>query len=171
MGERGAQLLQTARGQISELVGLLSTHGDAALTRPCPGRGTLGDGTVGATAMHAADNYGRIAGFLQATVGGPGSYRESGHGGHYRAEDVDLDDLLERLARALNAVNLVGELSDEHLHEVPPRSDMRFCDGQRTLEQVLTSLLRHQRHQVDALRAAVESARCHSASGLSPESG
>jgi hypothetical protein len=32
---------------------------------------------------------------------------------------------------------------------------MKFCDGQRTLEQILTSLLNHQSHQLDALRAAL----------------
>jgi hypothetical protein len=30
---------------------------------------------------------------------------------------------------------------------------MRFADGERTLEQILASLLKHQRHQVDALTA------------------
>ena len=32
---------------------------------------------------------------------------------------------------------------------------MRFCDGQRALEQVVTSLIKHQSHQVDAVKAAL----------------
>jgi hypothetical protein len=32
---------------------------------------------------------------------------------------------------------------------------MRFADGQRTLEQVVASLLEHQRHQVDSIAAAL----------------
>jgi hypothetical protein len=32
---------------------------------------------------------------------------------------------------------------------------MRFADGERTLQQILANLLKHQRHQVDALAAAL----------------
>jgi hypothetical protein len=38
---------------------------------------------------------------------------------------------------------------------VPPADQARFCDGQRTLEQVLSRMLKHQSHQIDALRAAI----------------
>ena len=155
MGERGAQLLEIAEGQISELASLLSTRGNAALTLPCPGRERLGDGTIGATALHTADSYRRIAAFLQETVDArSGSYPAS-HGTHSRAHDVDLSRLLERLSEAQGALSALGGLSDEQLDAVPAASDMRFCDGQRTLEQVLISLLKHQRHQIDALKAAV----------------
>jgi hypothetical protein len=41
------------------------------------------------------------------------------------------------------------------LDTVPPASDMKFCDGQRTLEQVVTNLLNHQNHQLDALKTAI----------------
>jgi hypothetical protein len=155
MGERGAQLLEIADGQISELASLLSTRGNAVLTLPCPGRGKLGDGTVGATALHTADSYRRIAVFLQETVDARSSRYPASHGTHDRAQDVDLNRLLERLSEAQGALGSLGGLSDEQLDEVPPASEMRFCDGQRTLEQVLTSLLKHQRHQIDALTAAV----------------
>jgi hypothetical protein len=155
MGDRGAQLLEIADGQISELAGLLSTRGNGVLTLPCPGRGKLGDGTVGATALHTADSYRRIAAFLQETVDAPTSSHPASHGRHYRADNVDLNRLLERLSEAQGALSSLGGLSDEQLDAVPPASEMRFCDGQRTLEQVLTSLLTHQRHQIDALKAAV----------------
>jgi hypothetical protein len=32
---------------------------------------------------------------------------------------------------------------------------MKFADGERTLEQILASILKHQRHQVDTLAAAL----------------
>jgi hypothetical protein len=56
LNERGNQLLETANRQISELIGLISTRGEAALRLPCPGRKKLGDGTVAACALHTADN-------------------------------------------------------------------------------------------------------------------
>jgi hypothetical protein len=64
MSERGTQLLDTADRQISELTGLIATPGETALRLPCPGREKLGDGTVAACALHTADNYHRIARFL-----------------------------------------------------------------------------------------------------------
>jgi hypothetical protein len=57
MNERGTQLLETANAQTDELIGLISTGGEAALRLPCPGREKLGDGTVAACALHTADNY------------------------------------------------------------------------------------------------------------------
>jgi hypothetical protein len=68
---------------------------------------------------------------------------------------VDLDDLLERLSTAWDALTILAELSDEQLDAVPSASEVKFCDGRRTLEQILSSLLKHQRHQVDALKIAV----------------
>jgi hypothetical protein len=67
MSERGTQLLETADGQISELMRLVSRVGETGLSLLCPGREKLGDGTVGALASHMADSYLRIAAFLQAT--------------------------------------------------------------------------------------------------------
>jgi hypothetical protein len=68
MNERGPQLLETSDAQINELTRLLSRHDEAALSLTCPGREKLGDGTVAALALHIADNYLRIAGFLLATT-------------------------------------------------------------------------------------------------------
>ena len=67
MSERGNQLFETADGQTSELMRLVSRAGETGLSLPCPGREKLGDGTVGALASHMADSYLRIAAFLQAT--------------------------------------------------------------------------------------------------------
>ena len=180
MSERGTQLLETADGQISELIGLFSLRGEAALSLSCPGREKLGDGTVAALALHTADSYLRIAGFLQATsqmpVAGPGRHRlprllrgrghtprrhadgghdEGAHDGDYTAENVDLPRLGERLSAGRDALSLLAELTDEQLDAAPPTGSFRFCDGQRTLEQVVASLLNHQGRQIDAMRAAV----------------
>jgi hypothetical protein len=57
MNERSNRLLAAADGQISKLIQLLSTPDDDVLSRPCPGREKLGDGTVAACAEHTANNY------------------------------------------------------------------------------------------------------------------
>ncbi len=69
MSGRTSQLHETAVGQISELIGLISARDAAALSLPCPGREKMGDGTVAAVALHTADRYQLIAGFLQAAAG------------------------------------------------------------------------------------------------------
>ncbi|MHB8659605.1 MAG: hypothetical protein ACYC91_16970 [Solirubrobacteraceae bacterium] len=160
MSERGNQLLDTADRQISELTGLVSTCDEAALRLPCPGREKLGDGTIGACALHTSDNYHRIAGFVGGHSGGDGIGRFL-HGrdvgkphGDYGAENLDVQALLDRLSTGRSALGVLADLTDEQLDAVPPASDMKFCDGQRTLEQVVTSMLNHQNHQVDALKAA-----------------
>jgi hypothetical protein len=70
--------------------------------------------------------------------------------------DVDRDGLLDELARRRAELGALADLTDGQLDGVPAASeDMRFCDGRRTLEQVLGSALKHQGHQVDAIRAAL----------------
>jgi hypothetical protein len=169
MSRRGSQLLETANGQISGLIDLLSARGEGALSLPCPGREKMGDGTVAATASHTADNYQLIARFLQASSQMPDAHAgarqarrraESGHAGgpdnsDYTAEKVDLRDLLERLSAGRDALSLLADMTDERLDNVPAAGSFRFCDGQRTLEQVVATLLNHQSHQTNAIKAAV----------------
>lgn len=145
MSQRGTQLLEIADGQISELTRLLSTRGDAILTLPCAGREKLGDGTVAACALHTADNYHRIAEFLGGQCDGQ-HHGERIHNRHYMVENVDLQILLERLSSASEALSILAHLTDEQLDAVPPASNMRFCDGNRTTEQVVSSMLKHQSH-------------------------
>ncbi|MHB8693942.1 MAG: hypothetical protein ACYDHH_22105 [Solirubrobacteraceae bacterium] len=163
MNDRGAQLQDTANRQISELTGLISTRAEAVLPLPCPGREKLGDGTVAACAMHTADNYHWIAAFLNG-LGGGGRHRlarlRHHHGAdqhqddYYSADNINLQTLLERLSAGRGALSALADLTDEQLDTVPPASEMRFCDGQRTLDQVVTSMLKHQSYQLDALKAA-----------------
>jgi hypothetical protein len=184
MSARGIQLLEAANGQMSELIDLLSTRGESALRLPCSGREKLGDGTVAAVASHTAGRYQRIATFLQATSQPPDAHTRRRHGVHriprfrpsgshaprdhvdgshnesvahddYCAETVDLRTLLERLSAGRDVLSLLADLTDEQLDAVPPAGSFRFCDGQRNLEQVMASLLKHQSHQIDALKAAV----------------
>jgi len=56
---------------------------------------------------------------------------------------------------ARTELRVLTELSDDRLATVPPAGEMRFADGQRTLAQVVLSLLKHQRHQCDAIAAAL----------------
>ena len=179
MTDRGQELSATADGQIAELIDLLATLDQAALDRPCPGREKLGDGTIGAAARHTADNYQRIAEFVQTSD----RMSAAAHGGHrvlrflralghgpqdhanhdhastehdndYTAQNVDLDAVVEQLKASRDALGRIAELTDNQLDQVPPKDSFRFCDGQRTLEQVLAGLLKHQAHQLEALRTA-----------------
>jgi hypothetical protein len=153
MSPRAQHLHDTADRQIAELAEILSAAGEAGLTRPCPARGKLGDGTVAAVAAHTTDNYGRIARFLTGTADAGGQSGEHGNG--LGASEVELDALLGRLATARDAFAAIRPLDDEALDAVAPAGGIRFADGERTLEQVITSLLKHQRHQVDAVAAAL----------------
>jgi hypothetical protein len=125
--------------------------------------------------MHTADNYHRIAEYLDPDAqpshrkpdrrhripvfGGAHNQRggndPSGGAGEYRSDKIDPRSLLERLESARARLSPLAELSDERLAAVPPASEMRFADGQRTLEEIVVSLLNHQRHQCDALSAAL----------------
>lgn len=149
---RADDLHHRADQQVTALIGLIEAAGDAALLRPCPGREKLGDGTVGAIAAHTAANYGRIAGFASGTGPDPAS---SGHGPVRPGAGAGRDALLLRLRGAREALGAIAELDDSRLDVVPPAESFRFCDGERTVEQVLTALLRHQEHQVQAIAAAL----------------
>jgi hypothetical protein len=183
MTERAKQLHAIADRQIAELIDLISTLDQAALGLPCPGRKKLGDGTLGAAARHTADNYERIAAFAQAPDHRSNVQRPAQHDGHrtprlprrighrptgdathgpaggqhrdqYTADTMDVDIVLGQLSASRKALGAIAGLTDSQLDSIPPRDSVRFCDGQRTLEQVLASLLTHQGHQVDALKTA-----------------
>ncbi len=183
MTERGQQLYATANGQITALIDLVSTLDDAALRLPCVGREKLGDGTVAACVRHTADNYQRIAVFAQSSnrmsaahkptqpgghrtprfvraLGhGPADHGEQRpgagqHGDSYSADNIDPDAVVTQLSASRDTLGQVAELTESQLDAIPPKDSFRFCDGQRTLEQVLLGLLKHQRHQVDALADA-----------------
>lgn len=164
MSERGTQLLETANRQIFELISLLSTQGESALKLPCPGREKLGDGTLGATASHVANVYHLLARFLQANghmlgtrAGSRPGRGDSSHTDEHGSERIDLQRLLQQLSDASSAVSPLADISDEHLSSVPPAGSFRFCDGHRTVEQVITNSLNHQSHHIDALKTAVTS--------------
>jgi hypothetical protein len=182
MAERGNHLHATADGQIADLIALVSTVEQAALRLPCPGREKLGDGTVGASVRHTADNYQRISAFIQTSDGmsaahqpdrpggdriprfpighGPADHAEHNpgtgqHDDHYSADTIDLGAVVEQLSASRDALDPLAELTDSQLDSIPPDGSFRFCDGQRTLEQVLAGLLKHQAHQIQALKAAL----------------
>jgi hypothetical protein len=181
MSKRARQLQTTAAEQIDELVALFSKVDEATLRRPCPGREKLGDGTLAAALQHTAHNYSRIADFVQTidrmpsthaptrfasqriprllrAWGHPGTHasHRSAHGPHedpYAAENIDAGAVLAQLFASRDTLGQI-ELTDSQLDAIPPKDSFRFCDGQRTLEQVLAGL-RHQRHQVDTVAAAI----------------
>jgi hypothetical protein len=154
MTARANELHATADRQIGELIGLVSTMDEATRRRPCPGREKLGDGTVGASARHAADNYGRIAAFVQTrdlTSRAHVPAQQGEHQDQYTADALDVDVVVRQLSAARGTLRRIAELTDRQLDTIPPKDSFRFCDGQRTLEQILAGLLKHQRHQIDAL--------------------
>jgi hypothetical protein len=183
MTDRAEQLHATADEQIAELIALLSAVDEATLRLPCPGREKLGDATIAANAQHTADNYQRIAEFVHTSHRMSGGQAPDPHGGHrippllralghrpsdhgehgagaghhhdqYTADDLDADAIVEQLSATRTALDRIAELTNSQLDAIPPRDSFRFCDGHRTLEHVLASLLKHQRHQLDALTAA-----------------
>ena len=185
MSERGSQLHAKADQQIGELLDLVSALDEDTSRRPCSGRDKLGDGTVAASARHSAENYQRIAAFLttsqrtsvvhappepgghrfpralRSSSHGPADHAEYGpgaspHNGPYTADNTNLAAVARELSSTRDAIERIAELTDRELDAVPPEGSFRFCDGRRTLEQVLAGLLKHQAHQLDALNAAVE---------------
>jgi hypothetical protein len=184
MTQRAHELAASADGQIGELIDLLRPLDQAALRRTCSGRDKLGDGTIGAAARHTADNYQRIAAFVQTSDRMSAIHQPTAHGGHriprflralghgpqdhalqdhsheqhdngYTANNIDLDALVAQLNASRHTLGRIVELTDSQLDAIPPKDSFRFCDGQRTLEQVLAALLKHQAHQVEALETAV----------------
>jgi hypothetical protein len=179
MTARGRELHATADRQIAELIALISPLDEAKLRLPCRGREKLGDGTVAACARHTADNYRRIAAFVQNSDRMSGAHQPTQHETHriprflralghepadhaehgssadqYTAEDIDLGAVVKQLSASRDTLARIVELTASQLDAIPPKDSFRFCDGQRTLEEVLASLLKHQNHQIDALKAA-----------------
>jgi hypothetical protein len=176
--ERAQRLHATADEQLAKLIAFLSKVDEATLQLPCAGREKLGDGTVAASAQHTADNYQRIADFVTTSDRMSATHTSPQHGGHriprllralghgpadhgdhargqhqYTADTVDVHTLVKHLSATRGALNRITVLTDSQLDAIPPKDSFRFCDGQRTLDQVLASLLRHQSHQLDVLTA------------------
>jgi hypothetical protein len=152
MTARASELHAAADRQIAELIGLVSTMDEATRHRRCPGREKLGDGTVGAAARHAADNYGRIAAFIQTSDLISSAHVSAQH--QYTADTLDVDLVVRELSAGRGTLRRIAELTDHQLDTIPPKDSFKFCDGQRTLEQILAGLLKHQRHQIDAITLA-----------------
>jgi hypothetical protein len=112
--------------------------------------------------MHEPGQHGshRIPRFLRRVSPGRAQHSDHGPGAAqhielYSADNIDRDILVEQLASSRDTLARLAELTDSQLDAIPRKDSFRFCDGQRTLEQVLASLLKHQGHQVDTLRAVL----------------
>jgi hypothetical protein len=128
MSDRGSRLVKTADEQISEFKALLSTADRAILRDRCPEREKLGDGTVGALALHIADTYLRIAAFVHARHEHP-HVGAAVYGDSDTAQDVDTSALIERLKNGSRALRSLADLTDEQLDAAPAAGRSRFCDG------------------------------------------
>jgi hypothetical protein len=178
MAARAEVLHRKAVGQVDTLIELVSDFDDGDLRRPCPGREKLGDGSIGTLIAHTADNYLRIAALLADTgqaiesapsrpagrhiprfghlLGGLRRHRprDHGHGDLPAAGGGDVGELRRRLSTARADLARIGELDDLRLDSIPPEGSFRFCDGKRSLDEVLAALLTHQEHQVEILARA-----------------
>jgi hypothetical protein len=180
MKERARQLHATADAQLAELIDLTTRLDVNTAHRPCPGREKLGDGTIATLVTHTADNYQRIASFLGTAAQAPAdapiprrkhrigrlarsiAHRIPDHAQHQPREsnretatNLDRDAVLSQLSDTRASLQQIAALPDSRLDTTPAAGSFRFADGQRTLEQVLTGLLKHQGRQLDAIRAAL----------------
>jgi hypothetical protein len=179
MNERARQLHATADAQLGELIDLTTGLDANTARRPCPGREKLGDGTIATLVTHTADNYQRIARFLDTTAQTPAdapipqgkhrirrlaqsiAHRIPDHAQHQPREpnstatNLDRDAMVSQLSNTRASLQQIAALPDSRLDTTPAADSFRFADGQRTLEQVLAGLLKHQGRQLDAIRAAV----------------
>jgi hypothetical protein len=116
MIERAQQLHTTAVGQIEQLIGLLSSIDEATLRLPCPGREKPGDGTVGALVHHTADNYQRIAAFVQGGDRMSATHKPS-------ADTIDPSAVIAQLSAARDAL--------ARLLNWPPSEPVQMASGAR----------------------------------------
>jgi hypothetical protein len=154
VSERGEQLHAVVDAQLAELLDLVRALSPPRARLPLPGREKLGDGTVGAVAIHTAGNYRRIAVFVSG-LGGHTGDSPGQHSGGFGGDAVDLPALTAMLAATRAELNRIVGLTDAELDAVPPAGSFRFADGQRNLEAVLTGLFKHQAHTVRALAGAL----------------
>ena len=156
MSDRATQLFHRANEQIAGLSELLSHRPSDALAQPCPGREKLGDGTVASTAQHITRVYRLLAQFVDEPREAPAAATHPQQTHDVAGEGAaGRQDLLHQLTAANAALGNLAELSDAQLDSVPPAGSLRFCDGKRTLEEVIARVLGHQSHHIEAVRAAL----------------
>jgi hypothetical protein len=98
--------------------------------------------------------------FVRSLGHGPEGHAGTGPGpsfrdGAYTADNTDLTLVARQLSTTRETLRQIAGLTKDQLDAVPPEGAFRFCDGQRTVEDVLARLLKHQDHQLDALKAAI----------------
>jgi hypothetical protein len=156
MSQRGQRLQATADAQVARLIDLVGAVDDASLARRCRGRDKLGDGTIGALAAHIAAFVATSAEDRHAPMDG-GVHGPTSHGDadSYTAANTTGAALVNDLSVAREGLAWIAALADAELDSVPDEDSFKFCDGERTLEEVLSGLLKHQGHQVHMLEAAI----------------
>lgn len=149
MSARGEQLHAEAERQITLLLERLGSLPDPERLRDsCAGREKLGDGTVAAVCAHVASVFERIAEFVE-------SGRSDDAGPHHGVTAPAIEPLRAQLRAAAESLYVLRRLDDAALDVAPPKGAFRFADGERSLEQVLVGLLRHQSHHIDAVLRAI----------------
>lgn len=157
MSVRGTELMTKAGRQLEEISEFVESLHDEDLRRPCQDESGHGSGDVGAAIMHVVEGYQRLGQFLRSTGYVPGSpdtgrIHGDGHGHAQRPETVA--ELRDRLMGGRVQLDLMRQLTDDQLDSVPARVN-QFADGNRTLGQVIETVLAHQAADVVTLRRAV----------------
>jgi hypothetical protein len=89
---------------------------------------------------------------------GPGAHHRPGRHAHetqYSGAREKPEALAQRLSATRSALSRVADLGDDQLDAKPPKDSFRFCDGERTLEQVISALLKHQESQLAEVRDGI----------------
>ena len=185
MTERGTAASRDRRpaDRRADRADLDTGRGRASPAVPRPGEARRRD--VGASARHTADNYQRIAGVRPdqrpdvsrprtgrstAVIASPGSSARSATDPQTTPNTTRAPASTTTSTRQTPSTSTPWSSSSQppatrsagsrssptaQLDAIPPDGSFRFCDGQRTLEQVLAGLLKHQAHQIEALRSAL----------------
>lgn len=157
MSDRGTELMAKVLEQLDQASALLAGSDESALHRPYVDReGDHSANSVGSAALHFIEGYQKIgrllkgAGYVSASLA-EGAPQPHGHGKHH---DPDMSDVVKGLDAAKIRLTLLADLSDEQLDSVPSVRN-QWADGERTLLQVLDTIIDHQAGHLASLQDAL----------------
>jgi len=143
--------------QLDQARAMLASADDADLHRPYVDReGDHSANSVGTAALHFVEGYQKIGRLLKGAGYVSSSFSDSttqphGHGRHNEAE---LSDVVKGLDAAKVRLTLLADLTDEQLDSVPGIRN-QWADGERTLLDVLDTIIDHQAGHLASLGDAL----------------
>jgi hypothetical protein len=141
-----------------ELTSFLTGLGEADLRAPTEDPGGRSAGEVVA---HLGEGYHEVLAWLGRAAQDPSGAADTapaGDGHHDHGGPVDVPAVVHELEHGgVRWAALVRGFTDGQLDRVPPATP-GYTDGQRTLEQIVTSMLEHQEAHLNSIRRAVAAA-------------